>query len=316
MSSEDSVYFDTVVLSGEGVKGILTLGALEYANSKSLLNLRNFVGTSSGSIISFLMAIGYTPIEIITHLCTSESMSKISISGGLSNVLHGGGLVSFAPIHEQLEKLCISKLKYLPTLGDLKTKHGKTLTVSTYNLTKETVEYLGPDSHPTLPCLTAIRMSSNLPFFFDVFQYNGCSYIDGGVADNFPITVGDMLGRKVLGVLLDKDTAKEVDSIIRMFYNVLFIPIEQATKYRISQVSDNKCKIVKLKCPSQLSLIRFDLETPALLDLFSFGYTQMKEAMEETESVSESSDIPVELNCSGISSDEIPIDGNDAQTAE
>lgn len=311
MDSKESAYFDTIVMSGEGVKGVLTLGAIEYACSKSLLQLRNFVGTSSGSIIAFLMAIGYTPVEIVTRLCTSEAMSKLSVSIGISNVFRGGGLVSFSPIHEQLEKLCIEKLTYLPTLGDLKTKHGKTLTVSTYNITKETVEYLGPDSHPTLPCLTAIRMSCNLPFVFETFKYNGCSYIDGGVADNFPIGVGDMLGQKVLGVLLERDNAQESDNILKLFYNILFIPIEQATKYRISQVSDNKCKVVRLRCPSHLTVFRFDLETPAILDLFSLGFNQMKETLNPSitiDTISRIDQTCIELDSFGVGADELPID--------
>ena len=60
--------FDTLVLSGGSSKGILILGALQYAQDNFLLNkINKYIGTSVGSIICFLLLIGYTPIEIMIY---------------------------------------------------------------------------------------------------------------------------------------------------------------------------------------------------------------------------------------------------------
>ena len=62
------VDFDTIVLSGGSIKGIVTLGALQYAKENYLLeNIKTYIGTSSGAIISYLLAIGYNPIEMIVY---------------------------------------------------------------------------------------------------------------------------------------------------------------------------------------------------------------------------------------------------------
>ena len=62
--------YDTLVLSGGSSKGILTLGALQYCYDNFLLNkIETYVGTSSGAIISFLLIIGYSPIEIMVYIC-------------------------------------------------------------------------------------------------------------------------------------------------------------------------------------------------------------------------------------------------------
>ena len=55
----------TLVLSGGGLKGIAILGLLQklYKTGK-LNNFDKFIGTSVGSIISLLLSIGYTPLEI------------------------------------------------------------------------------------------------------------------------------------------------------------------------------------------------------------------------------------------------------------
>ena len=61
----NSSLYDTLVLSGSSIKGITFLGALQYLYDNSLLkNVKTFVGTSSGAMISFLLIIGYTPVEI------------------------------------------------------------------------------------------------------------------------------------------------------------------------------------------------------------------------------------------------------------
>ena len=63
--------YDTLVLAGGGTKGILTLGALQYAfDNLFLTNVKNYIGTSAGAMICFLLCIGYKPIEIIVYICT------------------------------------------------------------------------------------------------------------------------------------------------------------------------------------------------------------------------------------------------------
>ena len=71
-------HFDTLVLSGGSSKGILILGALQYAYDNFLLNnIDIYVGTSCGAIIGYLLAIGYTPLEIIVYICSNQLMGKI-----------------------------------------------------------------------------------------------------------------------------------------------------------------------------------------------------------------------------------------------
>ena len=65
--------FDTLVIAGGSSKGIVTLGALQYLYDNNIgKNINTYIGTSSGSIICFLLIIGYTPIEIIVYICTNQ----------------------------------------------------------------------------------------------------------------------------------------------------------------------------------------------------------------------------------------------------
>lgn len=273
---------DTLVISAGSTKGIMALGALQNAIDHNMLNhLENYIGTSSGSMICYLLIIGYTPIEIMVYLCEKQLLEKLS-KFDLVSLVRGQGGISFMYIQEQLEKMTIDKIGYLPTLKDLKDKYGKTLICVTHNFTENHTEYISHDNYPTLPCITAIHMSSNLPFIFELYKYGNSHYIDGGVSDCFAIDVGDNMSKTgVLGIIVDSEqkqscTASQTSIFnLEMLYKILNIPIYQAMDYKISRVSE-KCRIVRLT-HGNLKVFSFNLDSKQKLDLFSSGYDQMKE---------------------------------------
>ena len=164
--------FDTLVLSGSGVKGLFVLGALQYCYDNFILSdIENYVGTSSGAMISFLLVIGYTPVEIITSICCNQVMEKMQ-HFDIFAMINNLGAASFTNISLHLERMTIDKIGYLPTFSDLKHKFNKNLVCITYNLTKGEVEYLSYETRPELPCLIALRMSSNLPLVFENYKYD------------------------------------------------------------------------------------------------------------------------------------------------
>ena len=257
--------FDTLIISGGSTKGILTLGALQYLyNTINIEKIHNYIGTSAGSIICFLLIIGYKPDEIITYICTKQLLENMG---------------------------SIDKIGYLPTLQNLKDKYNKNLVCSTYNLTTDNIEYLSVYTYPEMPCLIALRMSSNLPFLFEKFKYNNNFYIDGGIHDNFPIDINEELTKKleinkVIGLLISKEiynikdnTEQSSLTLLEYIYRIMFIPIDQTIEYKIKNVLTNKnieYKIIRLFY-DKLKFFHFKLSTKEKLDIFSLGYTQAKE---------------------------------------
>ena len=276
--------FDTLVISGGGVKGICALGALQYAVDNFLLkNVNTFIGTSVGSIIGYLLAIGYTPVEIIVYICTHQLMEKLSHLNIVA-MINGGGATSYNNINEQLEKMTVAKIGKLLTLGAIKEKFGKTLIFATHNFTTQQTEYLSAETYPDMPCLVACRMSACLPFVFEKYLYMGSRYIDGGISDNFPIDIGDRIGKKVLGILLGTkfDTPSEPTDdtgIVHDIYRMLFIPINQAVEYKINLASD-KCKIIRIDTMQVMSAFNFTMSSHSKLELFSKGYKRAAEQLE------------------------------------
>jgi hypothetical protein len=126
-----------------------------------------------------------------------ERMQHFDIFAMVNNL----GALSFTNISECLEKMTIDKIGYLPTFHDIKHKFNKNLVCVTYNITKGEAEYISYETHPTLPCLVAIRMTSNLPLIFENYKYSNNYYIDGGIVDNFAIDKADDMGKKVLSLM-------------------------------------------------------------------------------------------------------------------
>ena len=279
---EDNTKYDTLVLPGGSIKGLIVLGSLQYCYDNYLLNdIVNYVGTSSGAMTSFFLAIGYTPVEIISSLCTSQVMERMQ-HFDIFAMVNNLGALSFTNISECLEKMTIDKIGYLPTFYDIKHKFNKNLVCVTYNITKGEAEYISYDTHPTLPCLVAIRMTSNLPLIFENYKYSNNYYIDGGIVDNFAIDKADDMGKKVLGINIVFDIAKfsSTDNVLEYIYKLMYIPIRQQQKSKIDKVCPKKCTIISVSDLSAKSTFNFSITTTDKLDMFSSGYRQIKKIIE------------------------------------
>lgn len=201
--------YTTLVMSGGGIRGIGLLGGLQYlADRNRLHRIRKYIGTSVGSIIGYLVAIGYSPIEIMIHLNQRQLLETFVNALNVMDLIHHGGAVNFYVLHEFLEDMTIAKIGHVLTLQQLQDEFGKELVCCAYNYDRRTAEYLGPKTFPNMPCLTALRMSSTLPFVFHPFTYEGCLYLDGAMVDTFPVsqlTEEDV----ALAIRLGKKTPRE-----------------------------------------------------------------------------------------------------------
>ena len=275
------VDYDTLCITGSSAKGLLILGSLQYTYDNFMLcNIKIYLGASSGAMICYLLAIGYTPIEIISYIWTNQLLEKIQ-HFNIVAMLQGRGACSFNPIQEQIEKMTISKIGYLPTLKNIKDKYDKTLIFTTHNLTLNKTEYLSYETHPELPCISALRMSANLPLVLERYKYGNSYYVDGGISDNFPIQIADKIGSKILGIILSLEEKNfnqnlNIDTI-EYIYKLMFIPILQRMKNKIENIAD-KCKIIKLRSGKEgVNFFDFNINSKEKLNMFSSGYEQMKE---------------------------------------
>ena len=195
--------YDTIIISGGASKGIAALGALQALIDRKMIgNVKKYIGTSVGAIISYLLCIGYSPIELIISLRNSTIFDELNVFN-ITNIIIGEGVTKWSIINSFIEKLTLEKTGYFLTLKDVYEKFKKELICCTYNQTLKKKEYISYKNFPNLPCLIALRMSSNLPFIFDRFKYMNNYYIDGGIVDNLPLDLVDK-DEKTLAIHLKK----------------------------------------------------------------------------------------------------------------
>ena len=271
--------FDTLVIPGGGIKGIYILGGLHALEEKKMLsNIKNYLGTSVGSIICYLLSIGYSPIEILINIYKHRILEKLK-GFSILQMSDGNGAINFNIIHEFLEKITIEKIGCLVTLGKLKEMFGVSLTCVTYNMTSCCTEYLNSENFPDLPCITAIRMSSNIPLIFGRFTYMNNFYIDGGMTENFPIFKAQEIGTKILVINLELPEKSiqdnPSDGMLTYIIRLLQIPIIHLTKEKMKNIGEN-CKILTIKTGEIKSFLDFNLKSQGRLDMFSDGYSQIK----------------------------------------
>ena len=70
--------FNGLCISSGGIKGVIMLGALHhfYINNK-LQDIKYYAGTSVGSIIIYLLSVGYSPLEILAFSCDDEITKQL-----------------------------------------------------------------------------------------------------------------------------------------------------------------------------------------------------------------------------------------------
>lgn len=270
--------FDTLVLSGGSLMAVSIIGALQYLKDNNLIShVQNYIGTSAGAIVCYLLIIGYTPIEIIIYLCTNHQFFEKLKYFNIVSATRGEGATSFLHISEQIEKMTIDKTGRLYTMGDILTIFNKNFTCVTYNITKNQPEYLSPLTTPSLPCITALRMSCNLPLVFESFKYGDSFYIDGGLSNNFPIDQAEIIGKKVIGINLDYKIVEDTphNNLLEYVYKLILIPVIQAEKYKILNTRENTV-IVQILCTNSIKFFDFNVNSKTKLELFSLGYEECK----------------------------------------
>lgn len=269
--------FNTLVLSGGSIKGVSFLGALQYIDEVSgLKNINQLYGTSAGSIICILLALGVTPPQLLAHF----TQFKFSIAPTVSKTEIE--LVCYTKFIATLQHIVCLYVDKIPTLNELYKIYGKKVFILTYNYTKGKGEVLGYQNYPDMLCTDAVRLSCALPFIFGKTTYNGDLYFDGGLYCNFPLNIAiRQKAQNIVAINLStKNTRSAVDTHLAIFFNLFFAPIEERTR-DIIQKYRKQCAIIEINVPVPFTNLQLSL-TQAF-ECYIYGYIgAKKELMADT----------------------------------
>ena len=207
-----------LVLSGAGYHGIQLLGTLFKAEETlfKFSNIKSVYGTSAGSIV---LAIWLLRLEkyIVYDFIINRPWEKTYVLGAnvISNLIGKKGVFENNIINEILIPLLRSK--FLDT--DLTLKQFYEITKVDFHIIATSVDTLEPidfshKTHPDLPILDAVYMSSAIPFIFQPRYYNGSYVADGGLSIHFPINPCIENGAQIeniLGITVSKKSLQTAD---------------------------------------------------------------------------------------------------------
>lgn len=192
--------YENLVFSGGGIKGISLCGVLKFLQNiiwkDNKLNIKPIAGTSAGSIVAAILAIGYNYDEIETIIMNTDydkiCDDKIGYIRDALNFIEDWGIAPGEYLYELMGELVKGKTNNADyTINDLYKDQNLLLVITGTNINKQRTEYFCPGPLGDIPIRKAVRISMSIPLLFEPMEHNNCLYVDGGLLDNYPIHVFD-----------------------------------------------------------------------------------------------------------------------------
>ncbi len=267
-----------LALSGGGIRGIAHAGVLK-ALEENKIKVDVIGGTSSGSIIATLYAMGYSPyyIYILFKRYAKELISKNSASmvTSISNFMmnkkvHFSGFYSGEYIEKGFDEVALRK--GIKKITDIKMP----IVIPTVDI-NDSKEYIFTniipenenDSEKYITDVNigkAIRASSSFPVVFNPCIYKKHRFFDGGILDNIPATEVKKRGaEKVIAINFKADNIEENSTVMDI-------------AMRSIDIMGNKISEENLKDSDMILTIETDktglLELEKLDKCYQYGYRQ------------------------------------------
>ena len=224
-----------IALAGGGIRGIAHAGVLK-ALEENEIEIEAISGTSAGSIVAALYAMGYKPyyIYVLFKKYAQEiiNIGNAPILNGIGNFIKNkkigiSGLNDGTLLEKMYNELALRK--GVKVIGDIKMP----LAISTVDIS-EAKEYIitncaqrnNPfDNYITeIPIGKAVRASSSFPAVFCPCEFKNHMFLDGGTLDNIPILpLKNICDKKILAVNFEADKVEITSDVMDIIMKTIDI---------------------------------------------------------------------------------------------
>ena len=282
--------YSNLALSGGAFRSISLLGAIKYLEEINILkDFKNYIGTSAGGIILFLLLIGYTSNEINNILKEELTYLTNLDFGNLSNIYLDLGIDDGSKNENLLRKYLYSKTNLNSiTFIEFAKKFGYNLIITGANLDTQDTDYFSVDTFPDMDIVLALLITSCIPFIYKPITFNDNLYVDGGIYSNFPIKYFEKNSNDTLGICINPDSIKNNDNIINYATNILFSMMNKLSYDNIYK-NDNKYNMCLISfettCIDDIGFSLNDMEIKIDDKIFKeymeYGYKEFKKYYEK-----------------------------------
>lgn len=237
-----------VALSGGGIRGIAHAGVLQALENNGI-HIDIIGGTSAGSMIGSLYAMGYSPEEI--YMLFRKNAKKI-IGANTSPLISGiqtfmrkeaktiTGFRNGQSIEEVYDM--IAKEKGIETISQIKIP----IVIPSVDI-MESKEYIFTNKIPEnvqdrtqyitdISIGKAVRASSSFPAVFNLCNIQKHAFMDGGALDNVPVNEVKKQGAdKVLAVKFDADEINESSNMMDIVMKTIDIMGNKISEENLEQ---------------------------------------------------------------------------------
>jgi len=159
------------------------------------------------------------------------------------------------------------------TLEEIYIKTGKKLVIAVTCLNTKSLEYISYDTYPEMKLLTALEMTSAIPFYFPPVLYNKNYYVDGGCIDNYPISYCKDFLFETIGVCIKENKSEKIENLETYFYSVIDTILDSSCSKNAKKYKDHTIIISNV----EISMIDFSISNEEKKKLFSIGEKSAEE---------------------------------------
>lgn len=253
-----------LVVAGGGAKNLFIIGLLQKIN---INQVSNYAGVSSGSIVIYLLSIGYTPLEI-EQLALELDLTCFMGEPSIENILLLKSITNLEYLKVVLQTLTNYKFKKdTITFQDLYTKNNKIIQIGVTSLTDTKFTIFNYKNFPNVNIIDAILASCSLPGIFPPYKINNSYYCDGGVLNNCPIDIFKNEIKNTIAFMYEITHYSNHFNILEYISFAIEMPFKNKTKELLSKYPNN---IIVFK-DNKIPLIDFNLTQTKIKNTINYG---------------------------------------------
>lgn len=189
--------FKHIVLSGGGPTGFISYGVLKTLHQEGIWNhniIETMYGASSGSLVCVMVALGLDWKTIDDYLIKRPWHKALQpVSSDILNLIANKGIDGKELITIVMKPLLqAAGLDIDSTMQDFKNKTGIDVHIASVDMNGEktlTQVDICAETKPNMRVCDALVASFAVPILFQPLIHEDSCYIDGGILNNYPVSV-------------------------------------------------------------------------------------------------------------------------------